>query len=364
MKINIRSFISSFCISSYFLSSLFLSSCRNESEEDIVPPADDTGINSSTPVKGFTMMEKINGIWSGDVNSTTALGDFQDWALDIRPMSPAQCGGKSELDSVNDIFMSFFIVKYDNEYRLAFRNGGGFAGSQRISYQVCDSVYESGGVSFFRFSDFVAGENRVYADFRFEGDSLNLKVYTSVYNTVSPATIHFEWKAKRLDTAETQDAITAHSFPQKQLVKDFSSSFSTMTESMFYNVNSDVYKETDHPYAGETNIDISYSGSLTINPGSKSFVIFTTQPLFSGFTYQPQNLIYRTRYVILDANDTDYTFTLMHPDDYYAYVINDANGDGQIGSGDYINSPLTPVQFTLVPDGTANVNVLVNFTIP
>lgn len=343
---------------------LLFSSCRNESEDELDPPVEDPGLTSSTPVKGYELLSIVNGIWSGDVNSTTALGDFQDWAMDIRPMSAAQSGGKSELDSINDIFMSFFIVKFNNEYRLAFRNGGGFGGSQRISYQICDSVNISGGVSFFRFSDFVAGENRVYADFRFEGDSMNLKVYTSIYNTVSPATIHFEWKAKRLDSTETQDAIAAHSFPQKVLVKDFSTSFSTLTESMFYNVNSDVYKEVDHPYVGETTINISYSGTLTINPGSKSFVIFTTQPLFSGFTYQPQNLIYRTRYVILDANDTDYTFKLMHPDDYYAYVIHDADGNGQIGSGDYINTPLSPVQFTLSPDGTANVNVLVNFTIP
>jgi hypothetical protein len=342
-----------------------LFSCKNESEEEnLPPPTVDEGINSSTSVKGYNMLSKMNGIWSGDVNSTTALGDYQDWAMDIRPMSAAQSGGKSELDSINDIFMSFFIVKHGNEYKLAFRNGGGFGGMQRISYQICDSVYESSTVSYYRFSDFVMGENRVYAAFTFENDSLNLIVYTNVYNTVSPVTLHFEWKAKKLDSTESQNAIANFSFPQKQMVKDFSSTFSSMTESIFYNVASDAYPETTHPYVGETNINITYSGSLTINPGSKSFVIFTTQPLFSGFTYLPQNLIYRTRYVILDASDLDYTFKLMHPDDYYAYVIHDANGDGQIGSGDYINSPLSPVTFTLNPDSQTTVNVNVNFTIP
>lgn len=344
--------------------SVFMFSCKRDNQEDLETPVEDTGINSSTEVKGYGLLSKVNAIWSGDVNSTTALGNFQDWAMDIRPMSAAQCGGKSELDSINDIFMSFFIVKYNSEYRLAFRNGGGFGGSQRISYQYCDSVYESPNESFYRFVDFVAGESRVYADFTFRNDSMNLVVYTSVYNTVSPPTLHFVWRAKNLDTTETQDAITNFGFPQKQMVKDFSTGFATMTEAMFYNTNNDIYKEVDHPYVGETNINISYSGSLTINPGSKSFVIFTTQPLFSGVTYMPQNLIYRTRYVILDANDLDYTFTLMHPDDYYAYVIHDANGDGLIGSGDYINSPLSPVTFTLAPDGVSNVNVLVNFTIP
>lgn len=349
----------------FILVSTLLFSCKNDSEEDeLPPPTPDQGITSSTPVKGYNMLSKINGIWSGDVNSTTALGDFQDWTMDIRPMSAAECGGKSELDSINDIFMSFFIVKHNNEYRLAFRNGGGFGGSQRISYQICDSVYESSSVSYYRFSDFVAGENRVYAAFTFENDSMNLIVYTSVYNTVSPVTLHFEWKAKLLDTTETQDAITHFNFPQKQMVKDFSSTFSAMTESIFYNVTADAYPEADHPYVGETTINITYAGSLTINPGSKSFVIFTTQPLFSGVTYLPANLKYRTRYVILDAADLDYTFRLMHPDNYYAYVIHDANGDGLIGSGDYINSPLSPVTFTLNADSQTSVNVNVNFTIP
>jgi hypothetical protein len=345
--------------------SISIFSCKNDSEdEELPPPTVDEGINSSTNVKGYNLLSKINGIWSGDVTSSTALGNYQDWAMDIRPMSAAQTGGKSELDSINDIFMSFFIVKHNNEYRLAFRNGGGFGGQQRISYQICDSVYESASVSYYRFSDFVAGENRVYAAFTFENDSMNLKVYTSVYNTVSPVTIHMHWKAKKLDSLETQDAVTHFSFPQKQMVKDFSTTFSSMTESIFYNVSADAYPETTHPYVGETEINISYAGSLTINPGSKSFVIFTTQPLFSGFTYVPANLKYRTRYVILDATDLDYTFKLMHPDNYYAYVIHDANGDGIIGSGDYINSPLSPITFTLNPDSQTTVNVNVNFTIP
>lgn len=209
----------------YSLISILFFSCKNDNEEDLNPPVEEEGINANTNVKGYGLFSKINGIWSGDVNSTTALGNFQDWAMDIRPMSAAQCGGKSELDSINDIFMSFFIVKYNSEYRLAFRNGGGFGGSQRISYQICDSVYESPSESFYRFTDFVGGENRVNANFTFRNDSMILIVYTSVYNTVSPPTLHFEWKASLQDSLEFQNAKTAHSFPQKQIVKDFTGFF-------------------------------------------------------------------------------------------------------------------------------------------
>jgi hypothetical protein len=39
--------------------------------------------------------------------------------------------------------MSFFIAKYNNEYRVCFRNGGSFGGQTRVSYFLADSVSET-----------------------------------------------------------------------------------------------------------------------------------------------------------------------------------------------------------------------------
>src|SRR3954468_22565163 len=104
--------------------------CKKEKPEENAPAATDPGtINSTTAVKGYGILSRLPGIWNGPVVSSTGLGSYPEWIVDFRPVSAAQVCAKNELDSLNNILMSFFIVKHNNEYKMAFRNGGGFAGS-------------------------------------------------------------------------------------------------------------------------------------------------------------------------------------------------------------------------------------------
>lgn len=343
---------------------LVFSSCKRDKGDIIDPPVTDPGLTASTPVYGYGMLNRIKGIWSGPVTSTTSLGGFPDWTVDLRPIAPGHISSKSELDSLNDIFMSFFVTRYNNEYRIAFRNGGGFAGSQRISYLQCDSVSETAQSAYYRFSDFVAGQARAWSEFRFSNDSLYMRTYTSRYNTVAPAQLHMTWTAKLKDSTSAHIADSLFDFPRKVLAKDLSNAFSTLSESIFFNTSTEPYPENDQPYLGKTTVNISFSGAITPAAGTKNYVIFTTQPLFSGFSFLSQNLKFRSRYVMLPAEDNQYQFTYMHPGTYYAYVLHDANGDGNFTTGDHINTPLSTISFTLSALGTETVNVQVNFTIP
>lgn len=342
---------------------IVITSCKRDNATDQNIPDEDPGLTASTPVLGYGILSELNGIWNGPVTSTTALGSYPEWIVDFRPISAAQVSSKSELDSLNDIFLSVFIAKHENEYRICLRNGGGFAGQQRISYMHCDSVNENASSKFYRFSDYVQDTARAFANFYFVNDSLYLTVYTNRYNTVNPTQLHMRWEAKLQDTVEAQDAITHFNFPQKVLVKDFSTSFDGLTETVFYSPGSDPYPESQQPYLGQTTVNINYSG-FTPAPGTKSFVVFTTQPLFTGLVYQPQNMKYRTRYVILPIEDPNYTFIYMHPDSYYVYVLHDADGNGVLNTGDHINPPLSPTTYTLAELGTEIVNITVNFTVP
>jgi len=108
---------------------LLASACDKNTPED----GDTTDpINDTTNVLGYGILNDFSGIWDGPVSSTTALGGYPEWIVDFRPVSPAQLSGKAELDTVNDIFMGFFIAKTKTQYVVAFRNGGGFAGQQRV----------------------------------------------------------------------------------------------------------------------------------------------------------------------------------------------------------------------------------------
>ncbi len=68
--------------------------------------------NFTEKTYGFGIFNKVKGIWNGPVTSTTMLGSYPEWIVDFRPISANQISAKNELDSLNDIHLSLFIVKY------------------------------------------------------------------------------------------------------------------------------------------------------------------------------------------------------------------------------------------------------------
>lgn len=333
--------------------------------KDKVPPVEEPETNYSQieNTLGYGLLNKIKGIWNGPVTSTTPLGGYPEWIVDFRPISENQISAKNELDTLNDIHMSFFIAKYNNEYRVAFRNGGSFGGQTRVSYLLADSVSETSSQSYYRFSEIIKGKNRVNSEVIFKEDSLIIKVYTNKYNTLTTAEPHMTWRAKLQDVSSSQAAVDEFTFPKKTLTKDFTSTFMGEIESIYYSVTGgDPYPETDQPYLGKAVINYSYSGAYSPNPSNKVFLIITTQPLISGFSLNLGNLKYRSRYVILDADDLSFTFNYMHPGTYYLYAMYDNDGDGTINSGDWVST--TNTSFTLNSLATVSSSTQINFTIP
>ena len=75
-------------------------------------PDDTNTLNDINNTLGFGVLSKINGIWNGALTSTTALGSYPEWIVDFRPISENQISAKNELDSLNDIHLSFFIAYF------------------------------------------------------------------------------------------------------------------------------------------------------------------------------------------------------------------------------------------------------------
>jgi len=322
-----------------------------------------TNYNTIDNTFGFGIFNKIKGIWNGPVNSTTALGSYPEWIVDFRPISENQISSKNELDTLNNIQMSLFIVKYNNEYRVCFRNGGTFNGLTRISYFLADSVYESSYLSYYRFSELVKGKNRAYTEFIFKNDSLTMNSYTNIYNTLSAPSLHSSWKAVLVENTATQMAIDYFAFPKKTITKDFSNSFSGVTEAIFYNTSGgDPYDDASQPYLGQAAINYTYTGTYIPSASKNVLLVITTQPLISGISFNTSNLKYRSRYVILNALDQHFDFSLMHPGTYYLYAFYDADGNNTISSGDWVSA--TNTSFTVPNHGTVSVNTQINFTIP
>lgn len=351
-----------------FISLLFFG-CRTEKEE--IPTISNTNNPNPNPnptepslenTFGYGVLNKIKGIWDGPVTSTTPLGNYPEWIVDFRPISENQVSAKNELDTLNDIHMSFFIAKYNNEYKVAFRNGGAFAGNKRVSYFLADSVSETSGKSFYRFAEIIKGKSRAYTEVIFSNDSVYIKSYTNKYNTQTSATPHMVWSAKLQDASSCQPAVTNFTFPKKTLTKDFSTTFTGQTEAIYFSLAGDPYPEADQPYLGKANISYSFASGFTPNASKKVLLMITTQPLISGFSVNTGNLKYRSRYVILDAGNNSFTFNYMHPGTYYLYALYDNNGDGAFTSGDWTST--TNTTFTLPAAGNVSSSTQINFTIP
>jgi len=352
LKISIPIFISFFVLAG---------GCKNKTSatnNNVIPP-----ITSTTSVLGYNLLPKICGIWNGAVTSTTPLGNYPVWIVDFRPISPSQVSAKNELDTANSIFMSFFIVYDSSQYKLALRNGGSFAGMVRVAYAVCDSVTESSSYSYYRFVDFIKGDKRDIIEVSFYNDSLHIKAFTNVNNTLPAATqVHMDWHAVIQDTTSYQPAKAALLFPQKTLVKNFSNTFTGDVETVFYTYTGDPYPESAQPYLGQSTLSYTVAGVPAIPSGARVYLIATTQPLISGTGISTAGLDTRSRYVILSSPDTSFTFNYMHPGSYYLYAFYDANGDGIPDSGDYVSTANTA--FTLAPLGTVSASTQINYVIP
>ena len=258
--------------------------------------------------------------------------------------------------------MSFFIAKCNNEYRVCFRNGGSFAGMTRLSYFLADSVNETASESYYRFSEIKKGSSRAFTEIVFRNDSLLMKSYTNKSNSLSTATLHMSWSAKKQDVTSAEPAVTAFAFPNKTLTKDFSTTFNGVPETIYYSTfGGDPYPEADQPYLGKATINYTYAG-VAPNATKKTFLMITTQPLISGFSINTANMKYRSRYVTLSATHQNFVFNYMHPGTYYLYALYDADGNNNFSSGDWVST--TNTTFTLPAQGTVTSSAQIMFMIP
>jgi hypothetical protein len=350
-------------IVAFALIAITIFSCKKDQVPDDQDPTPTGPYSTVENTLGYNLLDKVKGIWNGPVTSTTALGSFPEWIVDFRPISASQISAKNELDTMNDIHMSFFIAKYNNEYRVAFRNGGAFGGQTRVSYLLADSVSETASQSYYRFSEILKGKNRCYAEVIVKQDSLIIKSYTNHYDTQPTATPHMIWSAKLQDQTTCAAAVSQFSFPQKTLSFDLSESFMGLTESIFYSITGgDPYPETDQPYLGKANITYSYAGAYSPVSSKKVMLIVSAQPLISGTGLNTNNLKFRSRYVVLSASDLNFTFNYLHPGTYYLYAFYDNDGNGTANSGDWISA--TNTTFSLTSQQTVSANTQINFTIP
>ncbi|HOZ30683.1 MAG TPA: hypothetical protein PLL66_07175 [Bacteroidales bacterium] len=316
---------------------------------------------SLTKVEGFGIMYRLPGIWSGSVMSNTSAGSFNNWFVDLRPVSPTQISQFSMLDDKTVNNFSFFVVSYKGEKKIALRTEGCFANSCCITYEVIDSVNEAAG--YYRFSDFVGGTKRAYTVFKFEDDQMVMEVYTSRFNKEKEPKLHTRWVAQLQDKNAVSFSILKFRFPKYNKPKDFTNAFSGMTESIFFTFENDPYKSEDQPFCGNIDINISTLPDIKLKPEDEIEILLTTQPLFDGIIYKSENLKFASKFVYLKGDTQHFKMKNVHPGKYYIYCFVDLDDDKLHLSGDLMCSE---VEYLIeVPaNGSAEYNAKIDFVIP
>ena len=321
----------------------------------------DTAQNANDSVLGFGFLKRIPGQWSGPVFSSTPAGSFKDWHVDFRPVSAGQVSQYSTLDADTVNSISFFIVKHGNRLKVAMRTEWIFQHKGCVTYEAIDTVRESEG--YYKFSDFQAGIQRVYTEFIFKDTSMTMKVYTNKFNKVSPLQLHSKWDAVLGGRTAASEAISKFGFPRPVMVKDFSTVFNNMSESIYFSFEKDPYPSSAIPYMGNVTVNISIDGGVPVRNGNEIFLLLTTESLFDGLRLKKDYQKHFSRFVYLPAGAKSYTFNNVHPGKYYVNSYIDINNDKKHTRGDYMSSE-TDNTVLLGEKGSSAINTKIDFLIP
>ncbi len=327
-----------------------------KSQQNIITESEDT-----KTITGFSLFNKLPGIWCGPVKSSTPAGSFDKWFVDLRPVSNNQISQFSLLDANTINNYSFFIIDYLCEQRIALRTEGCFANSCCITYEILDSVNET--ETFYRFSDFVGGTNRAYTEISFIDNTMQMDVYTNKFNEKSKPVFHSSWKAKKYDSEQARISSKILDYPKEIPVIDLSNSFNNMNESVFFEFNTDPYKSKDQPYTGKINLKINIDSNFNIKKDDEIEVLLTVKPLFDGLKYIKSNLNYASKSVYLTGNTNEFIINDVHPGKYYIYAFVDLNGDKLHTSGEYMSSKGIP-EIIVDPENETKYEILIDMQIP
>jgi hypothetical protein len=258
-------------------------------------------------------------------------------------------------------YITFFIVKYKGQLKVALRTDALFQSKGCITYEIIQKVDEKNGK--YVFADFQSGFQRAYTVFDFSEDQLSMKTYTNKFNKQKNLTLHTHWQAERTTRHYALPAIRHFDYPRAQKVKDFTNIFGNAHESIFFKRAKAPYTAMDDPYVGKIKIDISVADKLKQDKADELFVMLTTKPIIEGGRYRPSRLEYISKFIYLPAGTQEYTLTHVHPGSYYIYSYLDTNQDRKHKSGDYMSSRFHR-KITVQPGKTLKVSTEIDYVIP
>ena len=243
---------------------------------------------------------------------------------------------------------------------------------------MLDEIREDRKETTYRFVDAYGGPGIMFMELTFKGDTLVFDAWTSRLGLVEPKR-HMTFRGERKRPELADAAATAVGFPQNVVDYTFPDHLPTPGWTADYPQTSTTYlfegEGTDalamSKAAGDPRrIDqVPHLSQLTVSidptdlTRDRKLHVYLSQ---KALTDESGKFITRGRYIRLDLLDTllsfpelaktidEFTFTYLHPGDYFLTVVADMDGDGYPSPGD-VTHPVTPV--TVAPESHVRVRI-------
>ena len=320
-----------------------------------------------TPVdineQGFELLEKVQGHWVGSMN---LMGQEFEWmAFDFRAIAPSHIHAIFEGGAIGNLFTSFFVTNFNGKRTIMARNGGLLNGIYRTSYFVLDKIEKRKNKrgqdeTYYRLIDSYGGKDIMWMELSFAGDNMQFNAYTSRFGLNFPAKPHMDFKGKRMHPELAKQAATAVGFPKNVLDMDFAkglpkpdwgdenplqTSASYLWEDIgkpieeLAKVAKDPYPITKMPHLSRLTVEIERNATIK---GKNLLLYLSQKPLtradgkfITEYGYLETNVA-NTLLMFPEITGTmdKFTFTYLHPGEYYLTVVADMNGDSLPSPGD------------------------------
>ena len=302
------------------------------------------------------MLEYLQGHWVGSMN---LMGQDFDWmAFDFRPIAPSHIHGIFEGGTIGNLFTSFFVADFNGKRTVMARNGGILNGIYRTSYFVLDEVKYGRDWGYYRLVDAYGGKDIMYMELTFRGNTIEFNAYTSRFG-LTEALPHMAFKGKRMHPKLAADAAKAVGFPKNIVDCDFSKGLPRPTWADEYPLTSASYIWEDMskglvelgrlakdprridqmPYLAQMKVSIKRDDAIRDKKLhlylSRDALVQENGKFITQFGYIREELLNTLLlFPELVKNQSEFTFTYLHPGDYFLTVIADMDGDGFPSPGD------------------------------
>ena len=306
--------------------------------------------------QGFEMLKYLQGHWVGEMN---LMGQKFDWmGFDFRPIAPSHIHGLFEGGTIGNLFTSFFVVDFKGKRTIMARNGGILNGIYRTSYFVLDEVKYGEDWGYYRLVDAYGGKDVMYMELTFRGNSFEFNAYTSRFGLTEPKP-HMTFKGERMHPELATNAAKAVGFPKNVVDYEFPNVLPKPTWADEYPLTSSSYIWEDTskelielgklakdprridqmPYLAQMTVAIERNELIK----DKKLLVYLSR---DALVHENGKFIQQHGYIREDLlntlllfpelakNQSEFTFTYLHPGDYYLTVIADMDEDGFPSAGD------------------------------